>query len=46
MSGYYGVNLIDILNDSELGENAAKSILSNFSCPLNSDVEDFLKGQL
>lgn len=45
MSGYYGVNLIDILNDSELGENAAKSILSNFSCPLNSDVEDFLKNK-
>lgn len=26
----------------ELGEDTAKSVLSNFSCPLNPDVEDFL----
>jgi len=43
MSGYIGINLKDILRDEQLGENAAKSILSSFSCPLNPDVEHFLK---
>lgn len=43
MSGYIGINLRDILNDGSLGENAAKGILSSFSCPLNPDVEYFLK---
>lgn len=43
MSGYIGVNLRDILRDELLGESAAKSILSSFSCPLNPDVEHFLK---
>lgn len=43
MSGYIGINLRDILLDDNLGENAAKSILSSFSCPLNPDVEYFLK---
>lgn len=43
MSGYLGINLRDILRDETLGENAAKSILSSFSCPLNPDVEHFLK---
>lgn len=43
MSGYIGINLRDILCDKSLGESAAKSILSSFSCPFNSDVEHFLK---
>ena len=43
MSGYIGINLSDILNDETLGENAAKSILSSFSCPPNPDVEHFLQ---
>lgn len=43
MSGYIGVNLKDILLDETLGESAAKSILSSFSCPLNPDVEHFLR---
>lgn len=43
MSGYIGINLRDILRDESLGESAAKSILSSFSCPLNPDVEHFLK---
>ena len=43
MSGYIGINLKDILRDEQLGENAAKGILSSFSCPLNPDVEHFLK---
>ncbi len=42
MSGYLGINLSDILLDSELGEEAAKKLLSSFSCPLNPDVEYFL----
>ncbi len=43
MSGYIGVNLKDILFDETLGESAAKGILSSFSCPLNPDVEHFLR---
>jgi len=43
MSGYIGINLRDILNDETLGESAAKDILSSFSCPMNPDVEHFLK---
>ncbi len=43
MSGYIGINLKDILNNDSLGENVAKDILSSFSCPLNPDVEYFLK---
>ena len=43
MSGYIGVNLRDILVDETLGESAAKSLLSSFSCPLNPDVEHFLR---
>lgn len=40
MTGYRVVNLALLIE--ELGEDAAKSILSNFSCPLNPDVEFFL----
>ena len=43
MSGYIGINLRDIITDEELGESAAKGILSSFSCPLNPDVEHFFK---
>ncbi|MGN0401920.1 MAG: N-acetyltransferase [Acetatifactor sp.] len=43
MNGYIGINLRDILNDDSLGESAAKSVLSSFSCPLNPDVEYFLR---
>lgn len=43
MSGYIGINLRDILFDESLGESAAKNILSSFSCPLNPDIEYFLK---
>lgn len=39
--GYRLVNLYDMIN--ELGEDAVKRILSNFSCPLNKDVEKFLR---
>lgn len=41
MSEFFEINLNDIIE--ELGENRAKSILSDFSCPMNEDVENFLK---
>lgn len=41
MTGTKIVNLNIMLE--ELGEEAVKGILSSFSCPLNSDVENFLK---
>lgn len=43
MSGYIGINLRDILKDDSLGESVAKDVLSSFSCPLNPDVEHFLR---
>ena len=41
MTGFIQVNLSDIVE--ELGENRTKTILADFSCPLNSDVEYFLR---
>lgn len=41
LTGYWQVNLADMLE--ELGEDKVKAILSGFSCPLNDDVEYFLK---
>lgn len=41
MAGYTIISLDDILN--ELGEDKTKNILSTFSCPLNPDVEKFLR---
>lgn len=35
------INLSDILK--EMGEDEARKILSSFSCPMNKDVENFLK---
>lgn len=35
------MNLSDVLE--QLGEDETKSILSSFSCPLNKDIEDFIK---
>ena len=35
------MNLSDIIE--QLGEDATKSILSSFSCPLNKDVENFIR---
>lgn len=40
MTGYGLVNLKDMIQ--ELGEGRTKEILSEFSCPLNKDVEFFL----
>lgn len=41
MAGYKIVNLKDIID--ELGENKGREIILDFSCPLNFDVENFLK---
>jgi len=43
MTGYRLVNLIAMTE--EIGEDATKDILSSFSCPLNPDVEYFLKSK-
>lgn len=40
MTGYVLVNLKEMIK--EIGEEKTKNILSNFSCPLNKDVEYFL----
>ncbi len=41
MAGYTRLNLSDMI--AELGEDKTIRIISEFSCPLNTDVEDFLK---
>ena len=41
MSGLYKVSLQDLL--SEYGEGEVKNFLSSFLCPLNADVEHFLR---
>lgn len=38
---YISVNLKAMID--EIGESAVKALLSNFSCPLNKDVEQFLR---
>lgn len=43
MTGYVIVNLKDMIE--HLGEGKTKNILSNFSCPLNKDVDGFLKNK-
>lgn len=45
---YTVINLHDCLqtkNENIIGEDELQQILSDFSCPLNQDVERFLKGQ-
>lgn len=41
MIGYSIISLNDMLDT--LGEDSTKDILSNFSCPLNADVDFFLR---
>lgn len=41
MSGYLIIKLSEMLE--QLGEDKVKFILSDFSCPLNPDIENFLK---
>lgn len=41
MSGYIGINLKEMIE--QIGEDETKKVLSDFSCPLNPDVEHFIK---
>lgn len=43
LKGYNLVNIADML--TELGEKQTKAILSEFSCPMNGDVEDFIRNK-
>ena len=45
MDGYISVNLGRALKTEGVGEKQIQSVLSNFSCPLNLDVENFLKNK-
>lgn len=45
MSGYLQVNIADILKSENSEEMLKKSGISSFSCPLNADVEYFLKNK-
>ena len=40
MNGFIIVNLLDLLN--QYGDEYVKNILSDFSCPVHKDVENFL----
>ena len=42
-AGYTQISLEDLLEAFEGDEDKVNAILSSFSCPLNRDVEDFLK---
>lgn len=41
MSGFIGINLQDMIQ--QIGETEVKHLFSDFSCPLNKDIENFLK---
>lgn len=41
MAGLYKISLNDIMD--EYGEDDTKKLLSDFTCPLNLDIEDFLR---
>lgn len=43
MDGYVLVNLKDLIE--QIGEKDARSVLSNFYCPLNLDVQGYLRGK-
>ena len=43
MEGFQKINLLDVLKDTD--EHFVKRSLENFSCPLNADVEDFIRNK-
>ncbi|MBY0117837.1 N-acetyltransferase [Paenibacillus xylanexedens] len=43
MHGYVEIPLLDLT--TELGDEAANKIINDFSCPMNKDVEFFLKSR-
>ncbi len=44
-SNFMALNIREYLKDENLGEEHLRQLLSEFSCPLNPDVERFLKEQ-
>lgn len=40
---YVKINLSDLVE--KYGESRVKAILADFSCPLNNDVQEFLKNK-
>lgn len=42
MSQYFLINILDCLGNPEL-ESLIESLISDFSCPLNAEIEGFLK---
>lgn len=43
MNGYSTVNILDMID--AIGEDEVKRILSDFSCPKNVEIEDFVKNK-
>ena len=43
IANYRYYNIRRLLDDPEIGEEVVKEMLSSFQCPLNPDVEAFLK---
>ena len=43
MSAPSSINLLDVIDGA--GEDAARSILASYSCPLNQDVESFVQSR-
>ncbi len=41
MAEYDVVQILDMINS--IGEDALEEILSDFSCPMNHEIEDFLQ---
>ena len=41
MNDYSTVNILDMID--AIGEDALISILSDFSCPINPEIENFVK---
>jgi hypothetical protein len=45
LTGYKQITLKELIAAEGVGEEGAKRILSGYSCPLNKDVEDFLRNK-
>ena len=43
IANYRYYNIRRLLDDPEIGEEVVKEMLSSFQCPMNPDVETFLK---
>jgi len=43
MEGFQKINLLDVLEETD--EILIKKALEKFSCPLNADVEDFIRNK-